>query len=70
MVYMESKAEARRQKKMEYNKQYRIDHADTIRGKAKEGILCDCGLLIHKKHRFNIGEDPNMQRNFKNYNNF
>ena len=47
---MESKAEIRRQKKKEYNKQCQIDHAEEISERRKERIKCECGLDICKRH--------------------
>ena len=47
---MEDRKEARRLKKIEYNRQYRIDKADEIIEKGKEKRQCDCGLWIRKCH--------------------
>ena len=47
---MESKAEARRQNKIEYLRLYRIEKAEELSEKGKEKRQCDCGLWIRKCH--------------------
>ena len=45
---MDSKVEARRNKKNEYMRQDRVDKADAIRDQRKQTIKCDCGLEVCK----------------------
>ena len=47
---MDPKVEARRNKKNEYMRQYRVDKADAIRDQRKQTIKCDCGLEVCKRH--------------------
>ena len=47
---MEEQPKTRREKKMEYNRQYRIDKKEEISKQRRQRVICSCGLEICKRH--------------------
>ena len=47
---MDSRAEARRQKRLEYNRKYRVDKATEIQEQRKQKITCECGMEVSRRH--------------------
>ncbi len=46
---MEEQPKTRREKKMEYNRQYRIDKKEEISKQRRQRVICSCGLEICKR---------------------
>ena len=47
---MEEQPKTRREKNMEYNRQYRIDKKEEISKQRRQRVICSCGLEICKRH--------------------
>ena len=46
----QTKAEQKRQRKMLYNRQYRVDHKEQLAERRAIKIECSCGKICSKRH--------------------